>query len=150
MTRDPRRLTASGGWIAPRSALDALGITITDQEPHMDTPRTYVKKPVTIRAMQWDGTATGATPIINWVLTGDDTATYVDVGEAHPLRRENETFDDGLTDLRIVNYDAPAFIVIHTLEGAMRADARDWIIKGVQGEFYPCKPDIFAETYEVH
>ncbi len=41
-----------------------------------------------------------------------------------------------------------AGILIDTLEGQMRADIDDWIIKGVKGEFYPCKPDIFAETYE--
>ena len=39
-------------------------------------------------------------------------------------------------------------IVIKTLEGDMTAAPGDWIIKGVQGEFYPCKPDIFAATYE--
>ena len=39
-------------------------------------------------------------------------------------------------------------IEIHTLEGDMRANMGDWIIKGVQGEFYPCKPDIFEQTYE--
>lgn len=37
---------------------------------------------------------------------------------------------------------------IPTLEGAMLASPGDWIIRGVQGEFYPCKPDIFAATYE--
>lgn len=37
---------------------------------------------------------------------------------------------------------------IRTLEGEMRADIGDYIIKGVNGEFYPCKPDIFAKTYE--
>jgi hypothetical protein len=37
---------------------------------------------------------------------------------------------------------------IVTLEGEMRAEFGDWIIKGVQGEFYPRKPEIFAETYE--
>jgi len=37
---------------------------------------------------------------------------------------------------------------IHTLEGVMTADAGDWIIRGVKGEIYPCKPDIFAATYE--
>jgi len=37
---------------------------------------------------------------------------------------------------------------IYTLEGTMRADFGDWVIKGVKGEFYPCKPDIFALTYE--
>jgi len=37
---------------------------------------------------------------------------------------------------------------VETLEGTMRVDPGDWIIKGVKGEFYPCKPDIFAATYE--
>ena len=41
-----------------------------------------------------------------------------------------------------------AFGVIPTLEGDMRADIGDWIIRGVRGECYPCKPDIFAATYE--
>lgn len=39
-------------------------------------------------------------------------------------------------------------ILIGTLEGSMRAGPGDWIIKGVKGEFYPCKPDIFEATYE--
>ena len=39
-------------------------------------------------------------------------------------------------------------VVIATLEGAMHASIGDWIIRGVKGEFYPCKPDIFAATYE--
>jgi hypothetical protein len=39
-------------------------------------------------------------------------------------------------------------VMILTLEGAMTANIGDWIIKGVKGEFYPCKPDIFAATYE--
>jgi len=38
---------------------------------------------------------------------------------------------------------------IKTLEGVMTADIGDWIIKGVNGEFYPCKPDIFEKTYEL-
>ena len=39
-------------------------------------------------------------------------------------------------------------IYIHTLEGDMEVSAGDYVIKGVHGEFYPCKPDIFEETYE--
>jgi hypothetical protein len=39
-------------------------------------------------------------------------------------------------------------LMIHTLEGIMRADPDDWIIRGIKGELYPCKPDIFAATYE--
>lgn len=42
----------------------------------------------------------------------------------------------------------PELLVIKTLEGEMRASAGDWIIRGVKGELYPCKPDIFAMTYE--
>ena len=38
-------------------------------------------------------------------------------------------------------------ILIHTLEGDMKAEVNDYIIKGVKGEFYPCKHDIFKETY---
>lgn len=38
---------------------------------------------------------------------------------------------------------------ITTLEGVMIAEVGDWIIKGVRGEFYPCKPDIFEATYEL-
>ena len=39
-------------------------------------------------------------------------------------------------------------LMIPTLEGVMRAHVGDWIIRGVKGEFYPCKPDIFEATYE--
>lgn len=45
-------------------------------------------------------------------------------------------FDDGV-------------VYIDTLEGTMKAKYGDYIIKGVSGEFYPCKPDIFEQTYEV-
>lgn len=43
---------------------------------------------------------------------------------------------------------SPDHITIKTLEGDMRANLGDWIIKGVKGELYPCKPDIFTATYE--
>ncbi len=45
--------------------------------------------------------------------------------------------------------DGGIAIVIPTLEGNMDATLGDFIIRGVQGEFYPCKPDIFAQTYEI-
>lgn len=55
----------------------------------------------------------------------------------------------GLNPVQI-DYDAPdnPILKIETLEGLMIATEGDYIIKGVQGEFYPCKPDVFAETYE--
>jgi hypothetical protein len=48
---------------------------------------------------------------------------------------------------RIVAVEYP-YLVIKTLEGNMNANIGDWIIKGVEGEIYPCKPDIFKKTYE--
>jgi hypothetical protein len=41
-----------------------------------------------------------------------------------------------------------AWVSIETLEGIMRAEVGDWIIRGVKGELYPCKPDIFEATYD--
>lgn len=98
------------------------------------TPKTYTKKPVDVEAMRWDGTAAGATPIIDWILAGGGTARYHEertIPAAWPLPEER----------------VPASIAIDTLEGTMQALEGDVIIRGVQGEFYPCKPDIFAETY---
>ena len=49
-----------------------------------------------------------------------------------------------------VNYEDKnnPYLKIETLEGIMKASVGDYIIKGVNGEFYPCKPDIFEKTYE--
>lgn len=49
---------------------------------------------------------------------------------------------------RAMTSTSVAFGLVHTREGTMRVDIGDWIIKGVEGEFYPCKPSIFAATYE--
>lgn len=80
--------------------------------------------------MQWDGTAEGATPIIDWVLASGGNATYWAPGEW--------------------NQETPGatYIVIGTLEGDMLSSPGDWVIRGVSNEHYPCKPDIFAATYE--
>lgn len=61
-----------------------------------------------------------------------------------------ETYDvDGFMPPEKYNVsDSGARLFIDTLEGQMQADILDWIIKGVKGEFYPCKPDIFKLTYE--
>jgi hypothetical protein len=97
----------------------------------------YRKKPVVIEAMRFDGGAENATPIIDWILSSEHTARW---SEAH----EAWESEDGCQ-----GYAAePEHLAIHTLEGTMRADVGDWIICGVQGEFYPCKPDIFEATYE--
>ncbi|MFD6149360.1 hypothetical protein [Streptomyces sp. NPDC060243] len=88
----------------------------------MNPSSRYRKKPVEIEAVCWDGTSEGATRIIDWVLAGGATAAYTC---ADPERCSRH---DG---------DSPHSISIATLEGTMRAGLGDWIIKGVQGEFYP-------------
>ncbi len=50
--------------------------------------------------------------------------------------------------IEVVGEDVNLLFRIQTPEGLMDARIDDWIIKGVKGEFYPCKPDIFAATYE--
>lgn len=47
-----------------------------------------------------------------------------------------------------VRYPENGCMLIKTLEGTMQAEPGDWIIRGIKGELYPCKPDIFAATYE--
>ena len=46
------------------------------------------------------------------------------------------------------HWHAAVLMCINTLEGIMYGSVGDWIIRGVQGEIYPCKPDIFDQTYE--
>lgn len=93
----------------------------------------FRKKPVEIEARQWDGTGEAAIPIIDWILSNGGSATYECSNRERCVQ---------------LNGDTPHFIAIRTLEGTMRATLSDWIICGVQGEFYPCKPDIFAATYD--
>lgn len=76
--------------------------------------------------------------------------------DAMQLPAEGEEADENLIDfLHSMDYidrtwesDRDGGLVIHTLEGDMLASPGDWIIKGVKGEFYPCKPDIFELTYD--
>jgi hypothetical protein len=63
-----------------------------------------------------------------------------------PENARPDWFQDAVTENRIITYPDCAYVA--TLEGIMRANLGDWIIRGVAGELYPCKPDIFAVTYE--
>lgn len=92
----------------------------------------FCKKPVEVEAVQWDGTEEGSAPVIDWITANGGTAAFDRIPVA--ASRYNREFD-----LRIY---------IDTLEGPITASPADWIIRGVQGEFYPCKPDIFEATYE--
>ena len=103
----------------------------------------FTKKPVEIEAVQWDGTAEGATPIIDWVLINGGTARW---NSTRWLDTSTKDDEEDFSHRR--SSPVPAHIAIDTLEGVMRASAGDWIIRGVKGEFYPCKPDIFEATYD--
>jgi len=59
----------------------------------------------------------------------------------------SDMFPDWLKTGAITSGDDGSLNIV-TLEGIMRADAGDWIIRDVKGELYPCKPDIFVATYE--
>lgn len=76
----------------------------------------YVKKPIVIEAIKWNG----------------------------DNRQEVDSFCNKVLEEDIETHK----LSIKTLEGVIEASVGDFIIKGVSGEFYPCKPDIFAKTYD--
>lgn len=82
------------------------------------TAQKFRKKPVEIEAMQYDGKDWRS--IAHWMAV-----------HGAPMGRT-----------------ASGLLRIHTLEGEMTASSGDWIIKGIAGEFYPCKSDIFEATYD--
>lgn len=79
----------------------------------------FRKRPVVIEARQFDGT--NCIELLYWMKV------------------------PGADNPELHSTDHP---VIHTLEGDMTTEVGDWIICGVKGEFYPCKPDIFEATYQ--
>ena len=87
----------------------------------------YRKKPVVIEAIQWNGNNLAEIKeFVGDSLVYDiiDTAWQGGKGKPHVLMK------------------------IKTLEGDMEVSEKDFIIKGINGEYYPCKPDIFEKTYE--
>lgn len=78
------------------------------------------------------------------------------LGHQWPEDECNEWFHEAVTSGVITTFNMgkmhnpnlPPYIEIKTLEGIMRGDEGDFIIQGVSGEIYPCKPDIFKLTYE--
>lgn len=114
------------------------------------TASKFRKKPVTIEARQMgrDLSPRESMAVCQWVEEHGYPWLYGDATKPDELRVENL---DGSTDLAkqgIYIDPADGMLVIRTLEGDMKVSLDDWIIRGVQGEFYPCKPDIFAATYE--
>lgn len=84
----------------------------------------YRKKPIVVEAWQWLGSG----------FQADAPAWVLD-------------YSHGVSKSQVrVRQDGK--LSVPTLEGDMTADTRDWLIQGVRGEVYPCKPDIFEATYE--
>ena len=88
----------------------------------------FRKKPVEIEAVQWTEPG-GAFALIDW----SDEALRYDHLTSGPSSATGEDWGR---------------LSVETLEGEMLVSPGDWIIRGVAGEFYPCKPDIFEATYE--
>lgn len=88
----------------------------------------FRKKPIEVWAMQFRTNNEDGSPnmdaIVNWINQGKS-------------KEELHAWHNGTN------------IFIDTLEGSMTAEVGDWVIRGVKGEFYPCKPDIFNMTYEL-
>ena len=86
----------------------------------------YRKKPVVIEAVQWNG------------KNFDAISKFT--GYWHGHKKAHEDAEERALKTGEMH--------IYTLEGVMTASAGDWVIKGIKGEFYPCKNDIFEATYE--
>lgn len=87
----------------------------------------YRKKPVVIEAIQWTENTSEIKEFCGYKCSYSVEDAVWQIGKGIPHEE----------------------LIIHTLEGDMKASRNDYIIKGVNGEFYPCKPDIFKKTYEV-
>ncbi|WP_206523127.1 MULTISPECIES: hypothetical protein [unclassified Mesorhizobium] len=90
----------------------------------------FRKRPVVIEAIQW---------------TGQNLFDVIAFTDGRPDIRSTHAGMKWDEYCELVARDG---LKIYTLEGKMNASPGDWIIRGVQGEFYPCKPDIFEATYQ--
>lgn len=91
----------------------------------------YRKKPVEIEAFQYTGhlrDSSGRICVPEWAIEAFENGTLIYMSFS-PLHH-------------------PCDLYVRTLEGDMHAKVGDYIIKGIKGELYPCKPDIFEKTYE--
>lgn len=87
----------------------------------------YRTKPCEIEAIQWTDNTKEIIDFCQWQADYSVNDTAWEVGKGQPSEK----------------------LVIHTLEGDMVASRNDYIIKGLRGEFYPCKPDVFEKKYEL-
>lgn len=93
----------------------------------MEEYKKYIKKPVEIEAVQWNG--------------HNPTEIKEFAGDSVKIEYYDAAYEVGAGPVIVT-------VTIHTLEGDMKANKGDYIIKGVKGEFYPCREDIFLQTYD--
>lgn len=91
----------------------------------------YIKKPVIIEAVKWTGS--NHREMFDFLTNNE---------------KENEPIEVYGDNFYIDHTKVNGGLIIKTLEGKHIASVGDYIIKGIKGEFYPCKPDIFEETYK--
>lgn len=110
-------------------------MTTTPTSGAADLPeaRLFTKKPVTIAAIQW---------------TGKNLREVIAFTDAPPGPPDTRTTHAGMAWEAYTDLVARDGLKIYTLEGKMLASPGDWIIRGVKGEYYPCKDEIFRLTYE--
>ncbi len=112
----------------------------------MSAPKKYRKKPVEVEAMQMpldqedrSRQQSGVRDIAEWMVDHG-----YEEGDIDPRDVEEMYVYQGVV---LPEYGSN-YLEIETLEGEMTARPGDWVIRGVKGEFYPCKPEIFDATYE--
>lgn len=96
----------------------------------------YRKKPVVIEAWQWNGLAIGEQI--------EDVAKFLEEWGC-PCSLEEYMYETDTGMIHYPNYE----LFILTLEGIMHAPRGNYVIRGIEGEFYSCDPQIFEKTYEV-
>lgn len=104
-------------------------------------PKKYRKKPVVVEVMQMPKSPTPgqAMEVYRWIESNT-------MGSFEPMSRIENKVDWPESGVSIDPRDGR--IIISTLEGPHWVNLGDWVIRGVHGEFYPCKPEIFDKTYE--
>lgn len=104
----------------------------------MSKPVKVRKKPVAVEAMRFGPGGIEQLEASEWIDAHGGEINLYDCS----VQKADEPFPDG-------SFWQWVWGSIETIEGSMKALAGDWIIRGVQGEFYPVKPEIFDQTYEV-
>lgn len=100
-------------------------------------------KVVQIEGVQWTGGAEAATPIINWILENGGTARY------HSERTHDTSWDEIAKVEKSFERKTPVpeRIAVDTLDSTGYIYAGDWVFRGTEGEFYPCKDDVKQRKY---